>query len=85
MEGLTEFVSKSFVKDSLPNFKETTAAFPCKLEAGYDSSSEPTDLRIRRRSESPETKTSTNEEQERSTPTTKTETIECSDESDNGT
>ncbi|XP_061178482.1 short stature homeobox protein 2-like [Saccostrea echinata] len=83
MEGLTEFVSKSFVKDSLPNFKESTPSYPCKMEAGFDPPSEPTDLRIRKRSESPETKTSTNEVQEGPPPTPKVETIECSDDSDN--
>lgn len=84
MEGLTEFVSKSFVKDSVTNISESLGSLPCKVEEEVEASPEPTDLRIRKRSESPEIRSSKNDDPQQPSPPPKTETIDCSEESDNG-
>lgn len=84
MEGLTEFVSKSFVKDSVTNLSESLGSLPCKVEEEYESSLEPTDLRIRKRSESPEIRSSKNDDPQQPSSPPKTETIDCSEDSDNG-
>lgn len=84
MEGLTEFVSKSFVKDSVTNLSESLGSLPCKVEEEFDSSPEPTDLRIRKRSESPEIRSSKNDDPQQPSSPPKTETIDCSEDSDNG-
>ncbi|XP_052705831.1 short stature homeobox protein 2-like [Crassostrea angulata] len=83
MEGLTEFVSKSFVKDSVTNLSESLGSLPCKVEEEYESSPEPTDLRIRKRSESPEIRSSKNDDPQQPSSPPKTETIDCSEDSDN--
>ena len=85
MEGLAEFVSKSFVKEKVPSLQKSLASLPCKVEGEFEeSSSEPTDLRVRRRSESPEARPLDSDIPQRLTPPPKTETGECPADSDNG-
>nr|XP_022345867.1 short stature homeobox protein 2-like [Crassostrea virginica] len=84
MEGLAEFVSKSFVKEKVPSLQKSLASLPCKVEGDFEeSSSEPTDLRVRRRSESPEARPPDSDIPQRLTPPPKTETGECHEDSDN--
>ena len=85
MEGLAEFVSKSFVKEKVPSLQKSLASLPCKVEGDFEeSSTEPTDLRVRRRSESPEARPPDSDIPQRLTPPPKTETGECPEDSDNG-